>query len=217
MFDTIIAWLVRTSLRTPILVVALALALSLAAGVYTARHISIDTDATKLLSAELPWRKREATFDAAFPQNIDLLAIVIDGATPELAERATALLTEHLRARTDLFRTVRRPDGGPFFDRNGLLYLPLDEVQATTEQIVAAQPLLGPLSADPTLRGLFGALSTFVDGITRGAAGLMYWKNRWVKLLVRWTPPPMARSVRHPGARCLPIRHPGRRNYGGLF
>jgi hopanoid biosynthesis associated RND transporter like protein HpnN len=170
MFDRIVAWLVRQSLQSPRLVIALGLSISLAAGLYTVQRISIDTDATKLLSAELPWRKREAVFDAAFPQNIDLLAIVIDSPTPELAERATALLTERLKARTDLFRSVRRPDGGPFFDRNGLLYLSVDEVQATTEQIVAAQPLLGPLTVDPTLRGLFGALSTFVEGIIHGAA-----------------------------------------------
>ncbi len=172
MFDTIIAWLVRTSLRIPRAVVVLALALSVGAGAFAANHLAIDTDATKLLSAELPWRKREAVFDSAFPQNIDLLAIVIDGTTPELAERATAALTAKLRTRPDLFKTVRRPDGGPFFDRNGLLYLSVDEVQATTEQIVAAQPLLGPLVADPTLRGLFNALSTFVDGISRGAASI---------------------------------------------
>jgi hypothetical protein len=75
---------------------------------------------------------RQARLDAAFPQQTNLTLVVIDGATPELAESAAARLTEKLAANPTLFTYVRRPDGGAFFNPNGLLFLPLKDVQDTT-------------------------------------------------------------------------------------
>ena len=67
---------------------------------------------------------------------------------------------------------MRRPDGGAFFDQNGLLFLSLDELNALSDQLVTAQPLIGSLSADPSLRGLFDTLKLFVTGATRGDVGI---------------------------------------------
>src|SRR5581483_7370120 len=72
----------------------------------------------------------------------------------------------------ELFSHVRRPDGGPFFDRNGLLYLSNDELQSISQQLVAAQPVIGSLAQDPSLRGLFDALTLFLSGVERGDVGL---------------------------------------------
>ena len=101
--------------------------------------------------------------DRAFPQNDNLLVIVIDGATADLADRAARRLAERLRAEPELFRYVRQPDGGAFFERNGLLFLPVDELQAMSDQLIAAQPLIGSLARDPSLRGLFDTLTLFVE------------------------------------------------------
>ena len=60
----------------------------------------------------------------------------------------------------------------PFFDRNGLLYLKTEELQSLSDQLVAAQPLLGTLAADPSLRGLFNALGLALEGVQRGEAEL---------------------------------------------
>jgi hopanoid biosynthesis associated RND transporter like protein HpnN len=139
---------------------------------YTMRHIAIDTDSTKLLSSDLPWRQREIAFDAAFPQRVNQIVIVVDGATPELAETAAATLTQRLTAQPAVFVSVNRPDGGPFFDRNGLLFLSLAEVKQTTEDLIAGQPLLGTLAADPSMRGLMTALSLSAEGIRRHEAEL---------------------------------------------
>jgi hopanoid biosynthesis associated RND transporter like protein HpnN len=139
---------------------------------YTVRHISIDTDSTKLFSTDLPWRQREVAFDAAFPQRVNPIVIVVDGATPELAEEATAALADSLSGRSGLFRQVFRPDGGPFFDRNGLLFLSSQELARTTEHMIAAQPFLGSLALDPSLRGLMQTLSLAMEGVSRGEAKL---------------------------------------------
>ena len=158
--------------RWPWVVLALAAVLGGFALMYTVRHIAIDTDSTKLLSPDLPWRQREIAFDAAFPQRVNPIVIVIDGATPELAERAAATLTQRLGELPALFHNVNRPDGGPFFDRNGLLFLSLAEVTQTTEELIAAQPLLGTLAADPSVRGLMEALSLSAEGVRRHEAKL---------------------------------------------
>ena len=152
------------------LVVAVAAALTTGAIAYAVTHFAIDTDTAKLISPDLPWRQREAAFDAAFAQRVDLVAIVIDAATPELAEQTAAALAGRLAADTSRFKTVRRPDGGAFFDREGLLFASTDEVRKTTETLIAAQPLLGMLAADPSVRGVANALSTMLAGAQRDPA-----------------------------------------------
>src|SRR5207342_1885128 len=123
---------------------------AIGAGLYTAQHFRMDTDSTKLISPELDWRKREARFDALFPQRNNLILVVIDGATPELAQRAQGLLAAKLGERRKLFAVVRQSGGGAFFLQNGLLFLPRAEVEKTMQQMIAAQPFLGALAADPS-------------------------------------------------------------------
>ena len=161
-----------TCAGAPVIVATLAAVLSLVIGTYDVRRIAIDTDSAQLMSSHLPWRQREAALDAAFPGRTDLVAVVLDAATPELAEQAAAVMTGRLDARTDLFKSVRRPDGGPFFARNGLLFLGVPDVGQTTEHLVGAQPLLGALAADPSVRGVMGSLQLVLEGVRRGETSL---------------------------------------------
>jgi hypothetical protein len=141
-------------------------------GIYAAGHLSVDTDTNDLISADLPWRQREAELDNAFPQNVDVLAVVIDAATPDGAEDAAQALADRLLRTPELFRSVRRPDGGEFFQRNGLLFLKTEELQQVADDLISAQPLLGALSADPSLRGLFSALGLAMQGVEHGEVKL---------------------------------------------
>ncbi len=121
------------SVRRRVALIVVAALLTVGSAFYVARHFAIDTDSAKLISDKVAWRQRSAAFDAAFPDRNDLIAIVVDGVTPDLAEHAAATLTARLAKKTDLFHVVRRPDGGPFFDRNGLLFLDAAEVRKTTD------------------------------------------------------------------------------------
>jgi hopanoid biosynthesis associated RND transporter like protein HpnN len=150
--------------RNAAAIVPIIVLLSLASGFYAASHLAIDTDIGHMLPTDVAWRRNEAALDQAFPQNDSLLVIVIDAETGDLADRAARRLTDRLRAEPQLFRYVRRPDGGEFFDRNGLMFLSVAELEALSEQLIAAQPLIGTLARDPSLRGLFDTLALFVGG-----------------------------------------------------
>jgi hopanoid biosynthesis associated RND transporter like protein HpnN len=168
----IIVRLVDFARRHAIAHVAAVLLLTAAAGWYAAGHLAIDTDIEKLLPGDVAWRQNELALDRAFPQNANLLAVVIDGATGEAANDAAARLAERLSAEPAIFHNVRRPDGGPFFDRNGLLFLSVDELGKLSQQLIAAQPLIGSLASDPSLRGLFDTIKLFLEGATRGDVGI---------------------------------------------
>ena len=168
MLTEAIAECVRFCVRFASLVAAVGLIVALASGAFAALNFRLNTDTTKLVSPEVPWRQREAAFQAVFPQPQNMILIVIDGATPELAQQAAGNLASALSKDPALVLSLRQLGGGPFFERNGLLFLPLEQTQSAVNQIIAAQPFLGALAADPTLRGAMDALATALSGVEHG-------------------------------------------------
>lgn len=167
-----IAGVVRTACGRAWLVLLATLVLCGVAAYYISGHFRMTSDTTQLFSPNVPWRQHEIAMTKAFPQNSDNIVVVIDGATPEIAEASAAALTERLTPQAKRFAGVRRPDGGPFFAQNGLLFLSPQEVGDTTDQLVSAQPFLGPLAADPSLRGVMSAISTLGLGVNEGGTTL---------------------------------------------
>jgi uncharacterized protein len=148
------------------------LLLAVVSAAYFTRHFAIVTDSKELLSSSLAWRQQEKMLHDAFPQRIDQIIAVIDASTPEGADDAAEALVNGLASRPDVIRSVSRPDGGEFFERHGILLLGLDEVQHSTAHLIAAQPFLGTLAADPTLRGVFRTLSQSLEGVRLGKTRL---------------------------------------------
>jgi hypothetical protein len=147
-------------------VIVVGVALAAASSVYTVRHFAIKTDVKELFPPDLPWAQRALDYMKAFPQ--PEMLVVVDAPTPELADQASTKLAEALDRRTDRFQAVDQMQGGPFFERNGLLYLPEAEVARLTQGLVQADPLLQTLAADPSLRGALGALSLGLMGVQYG-------------------------------------------------
>jgi uncharacterized protein len=169
---SVIARLVRHCVKHSRLVLALGLLMAALSGWYAAGHFKMTTDTEQLISANLPWRQTGIAFEKAFPQLADTTIAVVDGKTPELAEQGASTLAAKLEGRKDLILGLDRPDGGPFWDREGLLLLSQKEVTDTTAQLIKAQPFLGPIAADPSLRGVMSALQTMAMGVARGDAKL---------------------------------------------
>ena len=166
---TLIRQTVEFSRRHAWMVIAVALALAAAGTLYVARHISIDSDTSKLVDPNLPWQKASADMDGQFPQNEHLLLAVIDAPTPDQASDAAADVAKRLSARPDLYRYVRQPDANAYFRRYGMLFLSAAEIQDFTDHIISAQPFLGTLAADPSVRGVLNAIDLLALGGIHGA------------------------------------------------
>jgi hopanoid biosynthesis associated RND transporter like protein HpnN len=137
-----------------------------------ATHLGVTTDIGPLFSMKLPWKQQEAMLKREFPQFSDLIVAVIDARIPEEADATAAALAAKLAAQGAQFRSVTRPDASPFLQREGLLFLPLPTLTGLLDKTVDAEPFLGQLAADPTARGLFGALALVGQGVQRGQANL---------------------------------------------
>lgn len=146
--------------------------LGLAALAFMVTHFAMSSDTAALLSPKLDWRQREIAFDKAFPSQGDSIVILVDGVTPELASDGANRLAKALSADGALFPHVEQPDGGPFFDQEGLLLLPVEEVGKTMDQLDKAGAFLGPLAADPSLRGVMSTLASGAEGVEHGQTTL---------------------------------------------
>ena len=119
--------LVGLCIRRPWWTILVALVLGAAATWYTAQHFAIRTDVRDLLAPDLPWVQRAFQYNKEFPERGIL--IVLDAPTPELAEQAADALADALRTHPEQFRAVSQPGSGSFFEQNGLLFLPTEQVK----------------------------------------------------------------------------------------
>ena len=171
MLTNIVVAIVRTCTRFAFAVVVLSLLLAIGAGFYTARNFSINTDINTLISPDLDWRKSDNQFEQAFDREKLILAVV-EAPTPELAGSAAKALAEKLSGDKKNFEAVTPLGSGEFFEKNGLLFLPVEEVGKVTGQLESAAPLIEIMAGDPSIRGLTGALETGLAGVKRGQAKL---------------------------------------------
>ena len=167
----IVVSIVKGCTRFAPLTLLVALILAIAAGFYTVRHFSINTDINTLISPNLDWRKRDNQFGEAFDRERTILAVV-EAPTPELTGAASAALAQKLSGDMRHFESLQPLGSGEFFEKNGLLFLPEAEVGRLTGQLVSAAPLIEIMAGDPSLRGLTGALETGLAGVKRGQVKL---------------------------------------------
>jgi hopanoid biosynthesis associated RND transporter like protein HpnN len=139
--------------------------------VFAAAHrLGVTTDTSLLFSDSLVWKQQSRALTRDFPQNDGLLVAVIDARIPEEAEATAAALAAKLRADGGLFKQVTQPDTSPYLQKNAFLLIDPKSLQDLLDRTVDAQPFLGQLVADPSLRGLFSALALVAEGAGRGIA-----------------------------------------------
>lgn len=141
------------------LVLAVAGALTVLAGAFAATHLGVNADPADLFDSDLPFRRDRSELNQAIPAQQDAILAVLDAPTSREAEAAAADLAERVRSDPDLFRGAFAPGAGPFFERYGLLYLSLEELDDLADRLAAAQPFLAALARDPSLRGIFDQLA----------------------------------------------------------
>lgn len=168
MLDTLLARVVGFCVRRPVLIIVPVLLIAIGSVVYVARHFAVNTDVSRLLSPDLPWRQREIAYRKAFPQQAESIIAVVDADIPEHAAMAAGALVDRLKANSTLFRSVRDVSGDAFFRRNALLFLDNDQLDVRLAKLGSAAPLLRVLGPDRSLRGLATTLSAGLRGLRVG-------------------------------------------------
>ena len=151
---------VRWSVTHPIAIIVSFVAATILLLSYTVDQLGIDTDTAEMLSERLDWRQTFNSFRSAFPERYKTILVVVDGQRRQAVTDAAIALLDGIHDDAKHFETAFRPGGGEFFERNGLLYLDLEELERLSDRLTTAQPLLGPLSADFTI-------GTFVETLDR--------------------------------------------------
>lgn len=171
MLQSVVVAIVRACTRFASLVVVLGLLLAVAAGYYASQHFAINTDINSLIAQNLDWRQRDQQFDRAFDRDATITAVV-EAKTPEMASAASDALYAKLKDDKTNFQSMQQLGSGEFFEKNGLLFLPTEEVGKITGQFESAAPLIEIMAGDPSIRGLTGALETGLAGVKRGQVKL---------------------------------------------
>jgi hypothetical protein len=140
--------------RRPGLVLLLVAAATLGLGLYAVRNLGINAETQSLINKRLPFQVRQRELTRTFHTLGDGILVVIDGDSPAAAHRAADALAARLGARTDLFTQVDVPGGGPFFERNALLYLEPEQLEDLTDRLSTVQPFLAELARDQSLVGI---------------------------------------------------------------
>ena len=151
--------------RRPYATAAFMLAVAAASLYYTIGHLGINTDTANMISPDLPWRQDFIAYRESFPVRDQNIVVVVDGPDGEVSMAHSRALAEALRAEPAQFPSVFLAGDGEFFEQNGLLYLPLDELETLAHRLIEAQPLLARLAGEP---GGAGVLSTLALALGEG-------------------------------------------------
>ncbi|CAL1239336.1 MMPL family transporter [Candidatus Methylocalor cossyra] len=154
--NRLIRWWDRNVLDHPWMLLALFVFLCGLSLHYTLTHLQVDTDTADVISTEVPFQQNRIRLETAFPQDVSTILLLVEGPTPEQTGDAVRRLGAELRRDRDNFKSVYIPDEDDFFVRNGLLYLDPPQLDRLAVQLAGAQPFLGRIAADNSLRGFLG-------------------------------------------------------------
>ena len=130
---------------------------------YTMDHLKVNTNTANMISLELPFQKNRIALEQAFPQDIGTAILLVEGKTPETTAAAVKKIVALIQQDATHFSGIHVPDDSEFFARNGLLYLSLEDLEKLTNQLANAQPFIGRLTEDNSLRGLFGIVGQALE------------------------------------------------------
>ena len=146
----------------PRLILCVALLLSLFSVAYTIRNMEFLTGRDDLMPKNAPFQLDHRAYQAEFGDQEEIVA-VIEADDAELATRAADALYALLKKDTTTVKEVFYPGGLPYFRKNGLLFMPLDEIRQLRSTLTMAAPVLKDLAVAPSVQTLFTSLTSQID------------------------------------------------------
>ncbi len=159
----LVALLTLPALRWPWLVLVLFLSLTLVSGYLTATQLGINTDTVALINQDLPFLQVRNRLDQAFPQDAGSMLVVVESSVPEQSLAAAREILTATQQQSTLFSSVYLPGDDAFLQRQGLLFLKLDELDRLANKLTEAQPFLGYLSNHFHFQGLVNIIEQGLD------------------------------------------------------
>ncbi len=150
--------LVSAITGAPRLTLVLLALVTIAAGYFATTQFRVNADQTSLIAPDAPFQARYDAFRDAFPTYKRTTLVVIEARSRPAAATAATDLAAALAEQSDLFRDVFTTAALPFFQKNGLLYLPVDDVATQLDAIAQAQPGIAVIAHDLGLEGLLTLL-----------------------------------------------------------
>jgi len=149
--------------RRPRLILTLALLFSVCSVIYTKKNMEFLTGRDDLMAKNAPFQMDYQAYRREFGDQEEIVA-VIESDDAGKSTRAADALYQRLHRETGLFRDVFHPGGLPFFRKNGLLFMPLEDIQRLRHTLTMAAPALKNLAASPSVQTLFTSLTGQIDG-----------------------------------------------------
>jgi hopanoid biosynthesis associated RND transporter like protein HpnN len=140
--------------RHPRATVTLVLIATACLGLYAAMRLGVNTDHKRLISDRLEFQRFWHEYAEHFPTLDDAILVVLEADSAAQTREATAALAERLERQPELFTSVFVPGGDPFFERHGLLYHTVDELDRLVGELAGIQPLLAELARDSSIANL---------------------------------------------------------------
>jgi hopanoid biosynthesis associated RND transporter like protein HpnN len=144
-------------------IIAVEAAITLVLAVYAVTHLGVNGDNMRLLSPDLPFQRDAAAFQEHFPSLDEAILVVLDGETPEATRSAAEVLAGRLREMPERFSSVTMPGGEPFFERNGLLFLDVEDLEDLSDGLARMQPVIAELTRDGSIANLSRLVRMAVD------------------------------------------------------
>ncbi len=149
-------------------VLILALVLCLLSGVALLTLMRFEPDQTALVTRDAPfWRPLNQFYDE-FPQLKRTAMIVIESDSIDAMEDTSLALIDRLRVDHEKFDTIFMAEESPFFATHALLFLETDKLTQIVDRLAKAQPALGAVAEDPSLRGFISLIDVGITAIEDG-------------------------------------------------
>ncbi|HBG05130.1 MAG TPA: transporter, partial [Geobacter sp.] len=153
--------------RHPWLILLLALLLSALSLWYTSQRMEFLTGRDDLMPKNTPFHRDYREFRDEFGSMEDIV-VVIESADAERAGAFGSRLHQALARDKEHFSDLFYPYALPFFQKNGLLFMPLEEIKELHRNLTLAAPVLKELSRAPSVQTLFTHLTGTMDRFGAG-------------------------------------------------
>lgn len=130
--------------------------------VYTIKNMQFLTGRDDLMPKNAKFQIDYRAYRSEFGDQEEIVAVIESYDAAKTTYAADALYAE-LQKNQSTFREIFYPGGLKFFRKNGLLFMPLDEIKNLRNTITMAAPVLKDLSSAPSIETLFISLTNQID------------------------------------------------------